>query len=564
MKFSEALISTSKEIPQEAEAVSHILMLRCGMIKRLSSGFYCYLPLGFRVLHKITNIIRQEMDKAGAQEVLLPAVHPQELWEKTGRLTVLGQDMIKFKNRNQKLMILGPTHEEVITWLVSQTVKSYKKLPLILYQIQTKFRDEPRPRFGVIRTSEFIMKDAYSFNSDWESLDESYQKMYQAYCRIFERCGLNYLAVEADPGAMGGDVSNEFMALSEFGEDKIVRCEKCAYSASREVAQRAEQIQKDVKTEPQKELTQVHTPGVKSVENVARFLKLPVQKLLKTIIYKSGSEFVAVLVRGDQEINEVKLRKYLKSGELRMATPEEIKQLTGAEVGFSGPLGLNIRLIADYDVKALKNCVTGANKTDYHLLNVNPGRDFKIKEFSDLRYIEEGDICPKCRGRLEIKNAIEIGHIFKLGTRYSKPLGAKFIDKDGKEKEIIMGCYGIGVNRIAAAFIEQNYDQKGIIWKENIAPYKVILIATNTAQSAILKESDEIYDYLSGNNIEVLYDDRDIRAGMKFNDADLIGIPYQIIIGTKFLKEKKIEFRTRDKKISLDLDYKEQILEHIK
>jgi len=562
MRLTKMLLPTLKEVPKEAIAVSHRLMLRSGMIKRLSSGIYCYLPLGWRVILKVMNIIREEMNSAGAQEVLLPAIHPQELWDKTGRLTTLGDDMIKFKNRSDKPMVLGPTHEEVITWLMSTAVNSYKQLPQILYQIQTKFRDEPRSRFGVIRTCEFIMKDAYSFNENWESLDESYQRMYDAYCRIFERCGLDFLAVEADPGIMGGDVSHEFMALSEFGEDKIVVCKKCNYLASRDVAQRAENLQQE--DEKEQDIKEVHTPGFASVENVSKFLKVSPQKLLKTIIYKSENEFIAVILRGNNEINENKLCNYLGTKELRMASSEEIKQLTGSNVGFSGPVGLKIKICADYDVKGAKNCVTGANRTDYHLLNVNEGRDFKVEEFADLRQVEEGDLCFKCRSKLEMSNAIEIGHVFKLGTRYSKPLGAVFVDENGKENDIIMGCYGIGVNRIAAAYIEQSYDEKGIIWKRGIAPFDVIVIATNMEDEAIAGKAAEIYEYLLQEGVEVLYDDRPLRAGMKFNDADLIGIPYQIVIGRKYLEEKKVEFRSRDKEISVDLSGNEQILQYLK
>ena len=562
MRLTEMLIPTLKEIPKEAEAVSHRLMLRSGMIKRLSSGVYCYLPLGWRVMLKVMNIIREEMNLAGAQEVLLPAIHPQELWNKTGRFTALGDDMIKFKNRSDKLMVLGPTHEEIITWLISTAVNSYKQLPQIFYQIQTKFRDEPRPRFGVIRTCEFIMKDAYSFNASRESLDESYQKMYDAYCRIFKRCGLDFLAVEADPGIMGGDISHEFMALSEFGEDKIVVCKNCKYLASRDVARRAEQLQQT--DEKEQAVKEVHTPSLTSVEDVSKFLKVSPQKLLKTMIYKSETEFVAVVLRGNNEVNESKLCKYLETKELRIASPEEIKQLTASNVGFSGPVGFKIRICADYDVKGAKNCVTGANRTDYHLLNVNEGRDFKMEEFADLRQVEEGDLCFKCGSKLEINNAIEIGHVFKLGTRYSKPLGAVFVDEKGLENDIIMGCYGIGVNRIAAAYIEQSYDEKGIIWEKGIAPFDVIIIATNMEDKAIAKKTAEIYEYLLQEGVEVLYDDRPLRAGMKFNDADLIGIPYQVVVGRKYLEEKRIEFRSRDKEISVDLDNNEQILQYLK
>jgi prolyl-tRNA synthetase len=544
MRYSSAFIPTLREEPKEAEAISHKLMLRSGMIRRLASGVYCYLPLGWRVLKKVIEIVREEMDAAGAQEVLLPAIHPVELWEKTGRIHDLGADMIKFKNRSGKMMALGPTHEEVITWLVAAEIRSYRQLPLILYQIQTKFRDEPRPRFGVIRTCEFIMKDAYSFHTDWDCLDIAYQKMYSAYSRIFERAGLDFLIVEADPGVMGGNVSHEFMALSEYGEDKVVVCKKCDYKTSLEIAERKPpEIEK--KKEPLEKVKEVHTPGISSVEEVSKFLNVSPHKLLKTIIYKAGDEFIAALVPGDKEINEIKLRRHLDVKELRMAEPDEIREITGGEVGFSGPVGLKIRKIADYEVKGMQNLVTGANKTDYHLMNVNIGRDFEIDEFTDLRYVEEGDLCPRCGSELEIRNAIEIGHIFKLGTKYSQPLNAIFLDEEGKEHPIIMGCYGIGVNRIIASYIEQNYDPKGIIWNKELAPFEYIIIPVNMGEEKIREKAEQIYNFLVEKGIEVLYDDRDLRAGIKFNDADLIGIPNQIIIGDKYLKEGKIELKSR-------------------
>ncbi len=562
MKATEILLSTLKEVPKDAEAISHQLMLRSGMIRRLSSGLYCYLPVGFKVLLKVINIIREEMNKANAQEVLLPAIQPLELWEKTGRINALGDDMIKFSNRSGKNMVLGPTHEEVITWLISQEVSSYKQLPIIMYQIQTKFRDEPRPRFGVIRTCEFIMKDAYSFNASWESLDESYKKMYDVYCRIFKRCGLDFIAVEADPGIMGGDISHEFMAITKYGEDKIVVCKKCRYSASRNVAQRSENVKTD--NEKENEKKDVKTDAITSVENVAKYLKVSAQKILKTIIYKSAEELLAVIIRGDHEVNEIKLRKYLKTKDLRMATGEEIKELTKADVGFSGPCDLKIRLIADYDVRGLKNAVTGANRTGYHFLNVNIKRDFDVKEFADLRFVEDQDICPKCKSFLKTENALEVGHIFKLGTRYSKPLEAQFSDEKGEKKDILMGCYGIGVNRILAAFIEQNNDEKGILWARSIAPYDAVVITTNSEDKNISSKASEVYDYLIKEGFEALYDDRDVRVGLKFNDADLLGIPYQIIVGAKFLKEGIIEFRSRNKKINADIADKKDILKYLK
>ncbi|HDL09857.1 MAG TPA: proline--tRNA ligase [Candidatus Omnitrophica bacterium] len=559
MRFSTAFIPTLRQKPKEAEAVSHKLMVRSGMVRRLTSGIYCYLPLGWKVLKKVIDIVREEMDKTGAQEVLLPAIHPIELWEKTGRVHDLGDDMIKFKNRSDRIMALGPTHEEVITWLVAGEVHSYKQLPVILYQIQTKFRDEPRPRFGVIRTCEFIMKDAYSFHTDWDSLDIAYNEMYSAYSRIFERCGLDFVIVEADPGVMGGDVSHEFMALSQYGEDKVVVCSKCDYRTSLEIAER-KPPEIEIREKTFKEIKEVHTPGISSVEDVSRFLNVSPQQLLKTIIYKAGDKFIAALVSGDKEINEVKLRRHLGVKELRMAEPDEIKNITGAEVGFSGPVGLKVKKIADYDVEEMSNFVTGANKTDYHLKNVNIGRDFKIDEYADIRYVQQGDNCPKCGEKLEIKNAIEIGHIFKLGTKYSQPLNAIFLDEKGKEHPIIMGCYGIGINRIIASYIEQNYDDKGIIWNRELTPFQFVIIPINMSDERIKTKAEEIYQFLMEKGCEVLYDDRDLRAGIKFNDAELIGIPEQIIIGDKYLKEGKIELKSRRTRESRLLSGPEDIL----
>ncbi len=563
MKFSEAFIPTIKEVPKDAEAISHQLMLKSGMIRRLASGLYSYLPLGFKTLLKVVAIVREEMDRAGAQELLLPAIHPEELWQKTGRLSTLGEDMIQFKNRAGKNMILGPTHEEIVTWLVSGEVESYRQLPLTLYQIQTKFRDEPRPRFGVIRTCEFIMKDAYSFNASWESLDDSYKKMYQAYCDIFERCGLNYISVEADPGVMGGDISHEFMAPSEYGEDKVVLCSDCNYAASLDVARRMENIVKEEGSQ-NGVVKEVYTPGVSSVADLSKFLKVSADKLLKTIIYKCDTGFIAVIVKGESEVNEIKLRKNLKCSDLGMATASEIKSEAGSEIGFSGPLGLKLRIIADFDVKGLSGAIAGANKKDYHLINLSEGRDFKVAEFCDIRNVRESDLCPECGKALKIQNAIEIGHVFKLGNRYSKPLDALFVDDKGKSSEIIMGCYGIGINRIVASFIEQNNDAKGIVWKSALAPYEVIIIATNVEDKEILLKSEEIYRFLKDSNIDVLFDDRQIRAGNKFNDADLLGIPYQIVVGSNYLKEGKFEMRKRGQEFLVELEKLDQILDNLR
>lgn len=544
MKWTQALIPTLKEDPQDAEVISHKLMVRGGFIRKLVSGAYSYLPLGVKVLHKIEAIIREELNSVGAQEVLLPAIHPPEIWKKTGRYDILGPVLIKFKDRHGKECVLGPTHEEIITDLVANNVKSYKELPLTLYQIQTKFRDEPRPRFGVMRTSEFIMKDAYSFDCDVEGLENSYKKMYDAYCRIFERCGLPYIAVEADPGMMGGNMSHEFMVPTPAGEDRIVICDKCKYSASTEVAKCKDgQVASKEKKLP---ITEVETPGITTIEKVSEFLKVTPEKIVKTLIYKCDGKPVALLLRGDHEANESKLKNYLKCVALELADAKIVEDVTGANAGFSGPVKIrNARIIADNSVKCMANFITGANKNDAHLINVNVDRDFETKEFSDFRMITEADGCPKCGKAIQIKQAIEIGHTFKLGTKYSEALQAKFLDKDGTEKTSIMGCYGIGVNRIMASLIETSNDKDGIVWPSSIAPYRIIILALNMEDSKVKSLADEVYDTLTKAGCDVLFDDRNESAGVKFKDADLIGIPTKIIIGSKNAKRGVVEVKDR-------------------
>jgi prolyl-tRNA synthetase len=544
MKWTEALIPTLKEDPQDAEVISHKLMVRGGFIRKLISGAYSYLPLGVRVLEKIKNIIRQELDSRGAQEVLLPAIHPPEIWKRTGRYDLLGDVLIKFKDRHGKECVLGPTHEEIITDLVANNVNSYKNLPQILYQIQTKFRDEPRPRFGVMRTSEFIMKDAYSFDCDVEGMEVSYKKMYEAYCRIFERCGLSYIPVEADPGIMGGNISHEFMVASEAGEDRIVICTKCKYSASTEVA-KCETKTKGTK-EKQMPITEVETVGITTIEKVSELLKVESARLVKTLIYKADDKTVALLLRGDLDANETKLKSYLKCAKLELADQKAIEEATGAPVGFSGPVGLRrVRVVADNSVRDMVNFVAGANKKDAHLVNVNIGRDFELKEFGDLRMITKDDGCPACGKPVEIKQAIEVGHTFKLGTKYSVLLNARFLDKDGKENPMIMGCYGIGVNRIMASLIETSNDKDGIVWPLTIAPYQIIIIALNMDDKNVRDISGDIYKKLTKAGYDCLYDDRNDSAGIKFKDADLIGIPVKIIVGSKNAKNDIIEVKDR-------------------
>jgi len=546
MKWTKYFIPTLKEIPSEAEAVSHRLMIRAGLIRKLVSGAYTYLPLGLRVLKKVENIIREEMDKKGALELFLPSLQPVELWHESGRYKALGEDLIKFKDRHNRVMVFGPTHEEVITALARDHIRSYRQLPITLYQIQTKFRDEVRPRFGVIRSREFIMKDAYSFDRDNEGLDESYKKMYEAYEAIFKRCVLKVLAVEADTGVMGGDVSHEFMMLAESGEDLLAHCESCGYAASLSVAEvkgeglRVKGVSKD------KPLKEVDTPGVSTIEKVGELLKVKPGQMVKTLVYVADGKPVAVLIRGDHEANEAKIKKYLKAGTLDMATEDIIKKATGGPLGFSGPVGLKeLEIIADNAIKGMVDFVAGANKKDKHFIDVNIDRDFKVKEWADLRMITDNDKCPKCSKNIKIEHAIEMGHVFKLGLKYSKAMKAEFLDEDGKLKPYVMGCYGIGVNRIIAAAIELSNDKKGIIWPLSIAPFQVIIVPINYEKEDVRTVADELYNSLKDKGIEVLLDDRNESAGVKFNDAELIGIPFAVVIGQRGLKKGVIEIKER-------------------
>ncbi|MGB2879437.1 MAG: proline--tRNA ligase [Candidatus Omnitrophota bacterium] len=564
MRWTSTFIPTLKEDPQEAEAVSHKLMVRAGLIRRLTAGAYIYLPIGYKSLKKAENIVREEMDRAGAAELLMPAIQPPELWKKTGRYDEMGDVMIKYKNRHGKEIALGPTHEEVVTDIVAKEVRSYKDLPLILYQIQTKFRDEVRPRFGVVRSCEFIMKDAYSFDVDVESMEKSYQKMYDAYCRIFERCGLEYIPVEADPGLMGGSVSHEFMVPTDIGEDRIVVCGSCGYAASDQVAKVKVTEEKKAKKIKQEKMKEVSTPGVSTVEDVSGFLKVEPSDLIKTLIYIADGEPVAVLIRGDHEANEIKIKNYLGAKSLELADEKTVQQVTGGPMGFSGPIGLTgIKMVGDAAVRGMTNAVTGANRKDKHLCNINVGRDFQLKEWMDGRVITEDDPCPKCNGKIEMKLAIELGHTFKLGTKYSESLGATFLGENGKEKPIIMGCYGIGVNRIIAALIEGSHDKDGIIWPISLAPLEVVVIPVNREEKEILSESEKIYDELSREGVEVILDDRDKSAGVKFKDSDLVGFPVQVIVGKRNLDQGKVEVKLR-KTGEKNLVEKNDILNYIR
>jgi len=544
MKWSQTLIPTLKESPSEAEIDSHKLMIRAGLIRRITSGAYAYLPLGTLVLNKVIAIVREEMNRAGAVEVFLPALQPLDLLEESGRLAVFGDDLITFEDRHGKTTALGPTHEEIITDIVRNEMNSYRQFPITLYQIQTKFRDETRPRFGVLRSKEFIMKDAYSFDVDYDGLNKSYKSMYDAYCRIFDRCGLNYIVVEADSGAMGGDVSHEFMVPSPVGEDILVRCLKCGYSANRERAETAPIPQEN--HAPLQTMKEVHTPNKHTIQEVSDFLNVGPHQMVKTMIYISGGQPVAVLLRGDHEVNETKLTRVLGQETVALADRNTIEHVTGAHVGFAGPVGLKIKIIADQAVSILRNFVTGANKSDTHLLDVNPDRDFKIDQIANIRYVTRGDKCPKCSHELDVSQGIEVGHVFKLGTKYSDALKARFLDANGKENSIIMGCYGIGINRIIASLIERSHDENGIIWPLSLAPYQVIIIPVNVNDTNSMGMANSIYDDLTNNEgTDVLLDDRDQRPGVKFKDADLIGIPIKIIIGKKFTETKELEIKLR-------------------
>ncbi len=550
MRYSKALIPTVKEVPADAEIPSHQLMIRAGLMRKLASGTYTYLPTGWRVLMKVMNIVREEMDKSGAQEILMPAVQPMELWQQTGRNIDYGPTMAHFTDRHGRENVLAPTAEEVVTSIAAGEINSYKQLPVNLYQISFKFRDEFRPRFGVLRSREFIMKDSYSFHADEKSLDKTYKIMYETYKRIFSRCGLKYAIVEAESGEMGGSGSHQFTVPCESGEDIIVQTEDGSYAANIEKAP-VDALQKANRDKKYDELEETHTPNQKTIDEICEFLKVNAKELIKSLVYKSGGELILVLVRGDFEVNPEKLRTAVGKS-IELADKETIKKITGAEVGFAGPVGLAEKvnkLIIDHSVLTIEAGVTGANKTDYHIKNVVPGRDFPIESknviIADIRNAVEGDTY---KGKkLVFKRGIEVGQVFKLGTKYSSKLGAKFLDKDSVEKPCIMGCYGIGINRIVASAIEISRDDDGIIWPISIAPYEVIIVPAGNADG-IIKAAEKLYNELTDAGVEVLLDDRDARGGVKFKDADLIGIPIRITIGAKSIAENCAEIKLRREK----------------
>jgi prolyl-tRNA synthetase len=547
MRYSQYFLPTLKEVPSEAEVPSHQLMLRTGMIRKLASGIYSYLPFGLRAIQKVESIVREEMNRAGAIEVLLPFVQPAEIWQESHRWEEYGKELLRFQDRHNRDCCLGPTHEEVITDIARKEIRSYRQMPLNLYQIQTKFRDEIRPRFGVMRAREFIMKDAYSYDVDEKGLDISYQKMVEAYKRIFTRCGLRFRMVEAESGVIGGSYSHEFMVLAETGEETIVSCTQCSYGANIE---KADFRRVESKRPPQdkgnfKPVEKVLTPDQRTVEEVTQFLRVQPQDLVKTLIFETERGCIAALVRGDHEISEKKLKTILQTENVQLAGEMTVEEITHAPKGFAGPVGISIPMMADLDIQEMINFVTGANEKDAHLMNVNTGRDFQITQFVDLRRFHLGDFCPLCGGETRLDRGIEVGHTFKLGTKYSNTMGAVYLDDQGKEKEIVMGCYGIGIGRTVAAAIEQYYDKNGIVFPMPIAPFQVLILPVNIRIHLLRETADQLYQDLIKEKIEVLYDDREETPGVKFKDADLIGIPLRVTLGEKNLKKGLVEIKKR-------------------
>lgn len=545
MRFSQLLIPTLKEDPSEAEVISHKLLLRAGYIRKLTSGSYTYLPMGLAAIRKVEQIVREEMNQAGAQELLMPMVQPADLWEESGRWQEYGKELLRVKDRHNRDFCLGPTHEEVITDLARKNIHSYKQLPINLYQIQTKYRDEARPRFGLMRGREFIMKDGYSFDATDQGAEETYEKMKYAYHRIFSRCGLSFRAVDADSGAIGGSFSHEFMVLADTGEDTIVVCKSCSYAANMEKA--VCQPSKADTGIALKEMEKVETPGKRKVKVVCDFLGIKPSELVKTLVYIVKDEAIAVLLRGDHEVEEIKLANILgvSDEDMRLADDKELFDATGTPSGYLGPIGLQIRTVVDQEIATMHNFAVGANEKNFHLLGVNMGRDFTPTLLGDIRKVTSEDRCVLCGGELELTKGIEVGHIFKLGTKYSESLKATFLDDQGAEIPFIMGCYGIGVSRVVAAAIEQHHDQDGIKLPAAIAPVQALILNLSPKDEEISKAAQDIYDNLQKKNIEVILDDRDERPGIKFKDADLIGIPFRITVGKSFSKEGVIEVRSR-------------------
>lgn len=543
MKQSNTFIPTLREVPADAEIKSHQLLLRAGFIRQVASGVYSYLPLGKRVLQKIENIVREEMDAIDAVELLMPALQPAELWQESGRWFSYGPELMRMNDRHDRQFALGPTHEEVITSLVRDEIKSYKRLPLTLYQIQTKFRDEKRPRFGLLRGREFVMKDAYSFHTNQESLDETYKKMFKAYTNIFTRLGLNFRAVIADSGSIGGKDTHEFMVLSEIGEDTIAYSDSSDYAANIEMAEVVVQYEK--RNEPEKELDKVDTGDNKTIEEVSSFLQKSPEDIIKSLLFDVDGEFVLALVRGDHEVNDVKVKNLLNATIVELASPEQTEKVLGCKIGNIGPIGVNnVKIIADHAVKSVVNGVCGANEAEKHYINVNPDRDFPSVQYADLRFIQEGDPSPDGKGKIVFAKGIEVGHVFKLGTRYSEAMNAVYLDENGRSQTMIMGCYGIGISRLITAVAEQQADEKGLVWPMSIAPYHVHVIIVNAKDDEQWTKGNEIYKQLKDGRFEVLLDDRNERPGVKFADSDLIGIPVRIVVGKK-IRDGIVELKIR-------------------
>jgi len=547
MRWSQTFIHTLRQDPADAEVISHRLMIRAGLISKVAAGIYNYLPFGWRSLKKLEGIVREEMERAGSRELVMPAVQPAELWQESSRWFEYGPELLRFKDRHDRDFCFGPTHEEVITDIVRRSVTSYRQLPVNLYQIQVKFRDEIRPRFGLMRGREFLMKDAYSFHADADDLDRSYRAMEEGYRRIFTRCGLDFTQVEADTGNIGGSESHEFMVLATTGEDAVISCTQCEYGANSEKAetgslQPAPPWPLDTPDEPRS----VDTPEMRSVDEVAGFLGIASAHLIKTLIFETDDDFVAVLARGDVEVNEVKLKNLLDCVHLQLASEQKIEQVTGGPQGFSGPVGLEgVRVVADHTVMDLGVAATGANALDRHLVGVVPGRDFEPDQVADLRLARATDPCPRCGNALEEKRGIEVGHVFKLGCKYSEAMSCNFLDQEGHEHPMIMGCYGLGVGRTLAAAIEQNHDERGIIWPLPLAPYDIVLVLLNSDQNDVTAAADELYGQLMGAGLDVVYDDRLERPGVKFNDIDLIGFPVRVVVGKRSLADGGVELSLR-------------------
>ena len=546
MRWSQFYLFTTREVPNDAEVVSHQLMVRAGMIRKAAAGIYTYLPLGWRSIRKMMDIVRREMDAAGAVELMMPAVHPAELWKETERWDVFGDLLLKMKDRNQRDFCFGPTHEEVVTDAVRHDVKSYRQLPFNLYQIQDKFRDEIRPRFGLMRAREFFMKDAYSFHAGAESLDETYEAMRSAYCKVFEDCKLDYSMVEAQSGAIGGSASHEFMVLAETGEDAVVSCSSCGYAANVEKAE-ARPLDPASTGGDHEELVEVPTPAATTIAEVTELLEVGAERLVKTLVYETEEGPVLALIRGDRDLNEAKLAGFLGAQHLKMAGDEVVERVTGAPVGFAGPVGLpqSVRMVADESIRDASNFVVGANKADAHFTGVNWERDVDLSEWTDLLLVTGGDGCPRCDGTLEFHRGIEVGHIFKLGTKYSEAMHCTYLDDQGASHPMTMGCYGLGIGRTVAAAIEQNHDENGIIWPLPLAPFEVLVMGLSTKDEQVVEEADRLYGRLAEQGIETLYDDRNERPGVKFKDADLIGIPVRLVIGAKSLAEGQVELSLR-------------------